>query len=77
MFGVSLNGDRAGQVIGWIEISFTTCTRRFFLEPSFKTHYAYYSYSIPDPVPWQYSNTIGKNTLGFEIGFHIQQAQYL
>lgn len=34
----------------WIEISFTTFTRRFFLEPSFETYYTYCIYSTPDPV---------------------------
>jgi hypothetical protein len=38
---------------GWIEISFTTCTRRFYLKPSFETRYTYYIYSSPEPLSWQ------------------------
>jgi hypothetical protein len=37
---------------GWIEISFTTCTRRIYLEPSLETRYTYYSYSSPEPLSW-------------------------
>ena len=33
-----------------IEISFTTCTRGFYLEPSFEKRYTYYSYSSPEPL---------------------------
>jgi len=48
---------------GWIEISFTTCTQRFFLEPSFKARYTYYGYSAPEPLSWQYSSTVVNNSL--------------
>ena len=32
---------------GWIEISFTTYSQEFFLEPSFETRYPHYRYSFP------------------------------
>jgi hypothetical protein len=41
-------------VTGWIEISFTTYSQEFFLEPSFEPHYTYYSYSSPEALSWQY-----------------------
>jgi hypothetical protein len=47
---------------GRIEIRFTTCTQRFFLEPSIQTRYAYYSYPTPDPFSWQYFSTVVNNT---------------
>lgn len=40
-------------VLGWIEISFTTCTRRIYLQPSLETRYTYYGYSSPEPLSWQ------------------------
>ena len=43
---------------GWIEISFTISSQRFFLEPSFETRYTYYGYSAPEPLSWQYSSTV-------------------
>lgn len=48
---------------GWIEISFTTYTKRFSLEPSFETHYTNYSYFAPDPFSWQHSSTAVNNNL--------------
>ena len=39
---------------GWIKISFTTCTRSFFLELYFETRYTYYGYYGSDPFSWQY-----------------------
>jgi hypothetical protein len=47
---------------GWIEISLTTYAQRFFLEPSFKTRYAYYSYFTAGFFPWQYSNIFVDNS---------------
>lgn len=49
------------RTTGWIEISFTTYTHRFFLEPSFKQCYAYYSCSTPDSFSRRYSNTVVNN----------------
>ena len=47
----------------WIEISFTIYSQRFFLEPSFETRYAFYGYSAPEPLSWQYSSTVVNNSL--------------
>ena len=41
------------SVTGRIEISFTTCAHRFFLEPYPEIRYNYYGYSAPEPLPWQ------------------------
>jgi hypothetical protein len=37
--------------IGWFETSFTTCTQRVFLEPSFENHFTIWSYLTPHPRP--------------------------
>ena len=64
---------RTGQVLvllagafgctGWIELSFTVSSQRFFLEPSFETRYSYYDYSAPELPSWQYSSTVVTNSL--------------
>jgi hypothetical protein len=48
---------------GWIEISFTIFSQRFFLGPSFETHCTYHGYSAPEPFSWQYSSTVVNNNL--------------
>ena len=56
---------------GRIEISFTTYTQRFYLEPSFETYHTYCGYSTPDPVSWRYFDTGVNNNIKIDCVLNL------